>query len=94
MFSQHASATSGMTVKLITSNSCSSASPTPPPTPAPPRASSDPHPPPPLVTTAEIPVIVVNRESLSRIGGYGGGYMSIVTVAKAASEYLGRGHFA
>jgi hypothetical protein len=33
-------------------------------------------------------------ESLPRIGGYGSGYVSIVTVAKAASEYLSRGHFA
>ena len=45
-------------------------------------------------TTTEIPVIVVDRESLPRIGGYGSGYVSIVTVAKAASEYLSRGHFA
>ena len=45
-------------------------------------------------TMIETPVIVVNRESLPRIGGYGSGYMSIVTVVKAASEYLSRGHFA
>ena len=85
---------SGITVKLITSASCDSVSPTPPPTPAPPCASSlDPYPLPPLVTMIEIPVIVVNRESLLRISSYGSRYILIIIVAKAISEYLDRGHF-
>ena len=41
----------------------------------------------------EIPVIVINRESLLRIGGYGSGYILIIIVAKAVSKYLDRGYF-
>lgn len=51
------------------------------------------HPLAPLVTIIEIPVIIVNQELLLRIGGYGSRYISIIIVAKAASEYLNRGYF-
>ena len=51
------------------------------------------YPPAPLITITEIPVIVIDRESLLRIGGYGSRYISIVIVAKAISKYLDRGDF-
>ena len=67
---------------------------TPPPTLAPPYTSPpNPYPPPPLVTIIEILVIIINRELLPRISGYGSKYILIITVAKAVSEYLDRGYF-
>ena len=85
---------SGIIVKLIIFTSCNSISPTPPPILAPPYTSSlNLYPLPPLITITEIPVIIINRELLSRIGGYSSRYILIVTVTKAASKYLDRGYF-
>ena len=85
---------SSITVKLIISALCDSVSLTLPPILAPFYTSSlDLYPLPPLITMTEILVIVVDRESLFRIGGYSSRYVLIVTVVKAISKYLDRGHF-
>ena len=85
---------SSITVKLIIFASCNFMSPTPPPMPASPCTSSlNPYPLPPLVTITEIPVIIINRESLLTISSYGSRYVLIVIVTKAAFKYLDRGHF-
>ena len=82
-----------MTVKLIISNLYSSISPTPPPILAlfytsPPA----PHYPPPIITWIKILLININSELLHIVGGYSSKNISIVTVAKAASEYLRLGN--
>ncbi|OCL05697.1 hypothetical protein AOQ84DRAFT_390697 [Glonium stellatum] len=82
----------GMTVHLATPIPSIGTPPICAPPPSPLCASPDPHPLLPIVTTTNIPVICVNSESLHKIGGYGSGDVSIVIVARAASEYLGRGH--